>query len=47
MINVIVNTISKHELENIFFTVESTSNYHILNFMANVEYLKVYNLKLF
>lgn len=49
MLDVIANTMSKYELENIFFAVESTSNYHfhILNFMASAECLKKYDLTLF
>ena len=49
MLDVIANTMSKYELENIFFAVESTSNYHfhILNFMASAECFKKYDLTLF
>lgn len=46
MLDVIVNTMTKHGLENSFFAVESTSNYHfhILNFIANAECLRIYDL---
>lgn len=49
MVTAIADTMQKHQLENISFAVESTSNYHfhILNFMDSAESLKKYGLTLY